>query len=146
MGKPDYSFESEHSGIIAGVDEAGCGPWAGPVVAGAVVLDIKRIPPGIDDSKKLPAAKREELYIALMESARTGVGIATVAEIDTLNILGAAKLAMTRAVALLSPPPDVALIDGNRPPVLACKVRAIVGGDALSLSIAAAGIIAKVTR
>ena len=134
-------------GTICGVDEAGRGPWAGPVVAAAVVLDRANVPDGLDDSKKLTASRRATLLEAIMASARIGVGIASVAEIDRLNILRANDLAMARAVAELDPLPDAALVDGNRvPPGLLCRASALVGGDGLSLSIAAASIVAKVTR
>ena len=132
---------------ICGIDEAGRGPWAGPVVAAAVVLDRGNIPPGLNDSKKLTAARRAVLFDAIMASASVGVGIGTVAEINALNILRANDLAMLRAFAALSPAPDAALIDGNRvPPGWPCRAQALVGGDGRSLSIAAASIIAKVTR
>lgn len=143
---PSLHHEQQYSGIIAGVDEAGRGPWAGPVVAAAAILNIEHIPQGIDDSKKLTAAKRDALFDFIIANAQTGVGIASVTEIDTLNILGATKLAMQRAVEALPVRIDLALIDGNQPPQLYCKTKALVSGDALSLSIAAASIIAKVTR
>ena len=143
---PDFSIENEYQGLIAGVDEAGCGPWAGPVVASAVILDPSNLPLGLNDSKKLSAKKREALFEPIMTSAKVGVGIVDVEEIDEINILQAAKMAMKRALSKLPLQPDVALIDGNRPPELSCKVRAIVKGDGISLSIAAASIIAKVTR
>lgn len=143
---PDLALERSHSGIVAGIDEAGRGPWAGPVVAAAAVLDPHCLPAGINDSKKLTAAKREKLYDAILSSALVGVGIASVEEIDTLNILGATKLAMRRALENLKVAPDVALVDGNQPPELPCRVETVIGGDALSLSIAAASIVAKVTR
>lgn len=146
MSQPDFSIESSEQGIVAGVDEAGRGPWAGPVVAAAVILDPQRFPPGINDSKKLNSAKREALYDAILAHAKAGVGIATVEEIDRLNILGATKLAMCRAVELLGVIPDIALVDGNRAPAMPCRVKTVIGGDAKSLSIAAASIIAKVTR
>lgn len=142
----DLSTELNFQGMIAGVDEAGRGPWAGPVVAGAVILDAHNIPVGIDDSKKLSAKARESLYELILMSAKTGIGIATVQEIDRLNILQATMLAMQRAVSLLGVAPDVALIDGNKAPKLACKTQTLVKGDSISLSIAAASIIAKVTR
>jgi ribonuclease HII len=132
---------------ICGVDEAGRGPWAGPVVAAAVVLDRGDIPPGLDDSKKLTARRRAALFDAIQAAAQVGVGIATVAEIDSLNILRANDQAMLRAIAALDPAPGAALLDGNRvPPGLPVRARAVVGGDALCLSVAAASIIAKVTR
>lgn len=136
--------------MIAGIDEAGRGPWAGPVVAAAVILDQAALPAalagGLDDSKKLSAARRDELFALLPGFARIGVGRAEVDEIDRLNILQATFLAMTRAAAALDVPPDLALVDGNRPPALACAVRCVVGGDGRSLSIAAASVVAKVTR
>ncbi len=143
---PTLHYEHGYTGVIAGVDEAGRGPWAGPVTAAAVVLNIAHIPVGLDDSKKLSAAKREQLFDVIMQHCDVAIGMASVAEIDALNILGATKLAMQRAVSGLSSSPNVALIDGNQPPKLACKTVAIIKGDAKSLSIAAASIIAKVTR
>jgi ribonuclease HII len=138
---------AENGATICGVDEAGRGPWAGPVVAAAVVLDRGCIPPGLDDSKKLTPRRRAALFDAVRASASVGVGIASVEEIDALNILRANDLAMLRAVRDLQPAPEAALIDGNRvPPGLPCRARALVGGDGRSLSIAAASIIAKVTR
>lgn len=132
---------------VAGVDEAGRGPLAGPVVAAAVVLDPDRVPAGLDDSKKLSAAARLRLFAELLAVAEVGVGQASVAEIDRHNILRAAHLAMARALAALSPPPDLALVDGNLlPRELPCSGRPLVGGDALCLSIAAASVVAKVTR
>jgi ribonuclease HII len=129
------------------VDEAGRGPWAGPVVAAAVVLDRDNVPPGLNDSKKLTAARRAVLFDTIMASALVGVGIAGVEEIDALNILRANDLAMLRAIGALNPAPAAALIDGNRvPPGWPCRAQALVGGDGRSLSIAAASIIAKVTR
>ncbi|MSO72855.1 MAG: ribonuclease HII [Rhodospirillaceae bacterium] len=157
MPRPNFSFERAvlkrlPGAIVAGVDEAGCGPLAGPVVAAAVILDIKntslRLRRGLDDSKKLSPARREEFYGALFASdaAVIGIGQADVGEVDSLNILNAAHLAMARAVASLKLRVTVALVDGNRAPRLDCEVRTIIGGDAKSLSIAAASIIAKVTR
>jgi ribonuclease HII len=147
---PDFSHEDASAGVIAGVDEAGRGPWAGPVVAAAVVLDRARLPADlavmIDDSKKLKRDVREAIFGALPEYARIGVGVACVAEIDTINILQAALLAMQRAIAALAVTPDLALIDGNKAPALPCAACTLIGGDALSLSIAAASIVAKVTR
>jgi ribonuclease HII len=132
--------------IVAGVDEAGCAPLAGPVVAAAVVLDRRRIPKGIDDSKKLSPQMRESLYAAITAGARWAVGIADVARIDTDNILNARLWAMARAVEALDLEPQLALVDGNRAPGTMCRVLTVIGGDAISLSIAAASIIAKVTR
>ena len=147
---PDFSIEQTCSGIVAGVDEAGRGPWAGPVVAAAVILppDIPDdLLTGLDDSKKLSAARREALLAALAGSADIGIGAASVAEIERDNILAATYAAMRRAVNALSAVPDTALIDGNRlPPDLPCAGRTVVKGDGLSLSIAAASIVAKVTR
>jgi ribonuclease HII len=150
------TFELEQSelqlgfGPIAGVDEAGRGPWAGPVVAAAVILDPENIPPGIADSKALDADAREALFPRIMESARVGVGIADVTRIDQDNILNATMWAMTVAVKALpcsrGQKPKLVLVDGNRAPRFACRARTIVKGDARSLSIAAASIIAKVTR
>lgn len=146
MQYPDFSIESTYSGIVCGIDEAGRGPWAGPVVAAAAILDRRRFPEGLNDSKKLSAVKRERLYTQILEQAKIGVGIATVEEIDRLNILGATMLAMQRAYEELDIPSDIALIDGNRAPLLSCKTQTIIGGDAKSFSIAAASIVAKVTR
>lgn len=144
---PDLSLEITAGGIVAGVDEAGRGPWAGPVVAGAVILNQNRLPIGINDSKKLSAAKRESLYEEILQNSRTGVGISTVEEIDSINILEATKLAMQRAVAMLGDINiNLVLIDGNKAPALAFPTQTVIGGDAKSLSIAAASIIAKVTR
>jgi ribonuclease HII len=148
---PHYRFESQHAGRVAGVDEAGRGPLAGPVVAAAVVLG-PRVPRKLarllDDSKQLSAAEREAAFAALRARAAVeiGVGAASVAEIARLNILQASLLAMARAVLRLRTPPDLALVDGNMPPPLVCAVRCVVGGDAECLSIAAASIVAKVVR
>jgi len=133
-------------GTVAGVDEAGRGPLAGPVVAAAVILDPANIPPGINDSKKLTRRRREALFTAITDGAVVAHGIADVAEIDRLNILQATMLAMGRAVAGLTVMPAMVLVDGNRCPDLAIPARAVIRGDAMSLSIAAASIIAKVTR
>lgn len=143
---PDWSLERRHKAPVAGVDEAGRGPLAGPVVAAAVVLDLARIPEGIDDSKALSAKRRAALHDALMACAQVGVGLASVAEIDRLNILQATMLAMTRAVAALPVAPQMVLVDGNRCPEWPHASVAVVGGDARSLSIAAASIIAKHRR
>lgn len=135
---------------ICGVDEAGRGPWAGPVVAAAVNLAAVKADAGLigqlNDSKKLPARHRIRLFEALVIHADTAVGIAGVDEIDTHNILNATLCAMRRAVDRLRTPPEVALVDGNREPVLSCAVRTVVRGDSRSASIAAASIVAKVTR
>jgi ribonuclease HII len=147
---PDFSLELAAGGIVAGIDEAGRGPWAGPVVAGAVILNPATLPKklrqGLDDSKKLKPARREELFQVLQDHADFGVGIAEVGEIDDVNILQATLNAMGRALNGLEGTPDIALVDGNRPPKLPCEVQCIIKGDALSLSIAAASIVAKVTR
>lgn len=135
-----------HGGPVAGVDEAGRGPLAGPVVAAAVILDPAAIPDGIADSKLLDADERVRLSQAIKATARWGIGIADVDRIDTDNILNATLWAMAEAVAQLPIRPKLALIDGNRTPNLACRTRAIVKGDAKCLSIAAASIIAKVAR
>ncbi|MFM9849586.1 MAG: ribonuclease HII [Hyphomicrobiaceae bacterium] len=133
-------------GPVAGIDEAGRGPWAGPVVAAAVILDRDRIPDGINDSKMLDPEDREALYARLVATAEIGVGIADVRRIDRDNILNATMWAMAQAVRKLQSKPRLALIDGNRAPDLRCQTRTVVGGDAKCLSIAAASIIAKVTR
>jgi ribonuclease HII len=146
---PHCRFERAYAGIVAGIDEVGRGPLAGPVVAAAVVLPPK-IPRvllrEVDDSKKLSQADRERLNIEIRSCAIVGVGEASVAEIDSLNILQAAFLAMRRAVAQLSVVPDLALIDGNAHPGLAVPCQMVVGGDGIHLSIAAASIVAKVVR
>ncbi|MCR9215112.1 MAG: ribonuclease HII [Proteobacteria bacterium] len=143
---PDLSLEEAATGIVAGVDEVGRGPFAGPVVASAVILDRDRLPPGIQDSKNLSRAKREELFELIMATATVGIGEASVEEIDTLNILQATLLAMRRAVEALSHTPNWALVDGNKDPGLGINTRTVIKGDAKSLSIAAASIVAKVTR
>ena len=134
---------------IAGLDEVGRGPWAGPVVAAAVVLP-QRLPASLrsalDDSKRVKPLLRVELAASLLELAEVSLGRAEVEEIDALNILQASHLAMQRALAGLPSPPDAALVDGNRLPTLPCPAEALVGGDGLSLSIAAASIVAKVAR
>lgn len=151
MPVPDWMIESEAGGRVAGVDEVGRGPLAGPVVAAAVVFP-KGVPPALarllNDSKKLSARQRETAFAALraFPDVEIAVAAASVEEIARLNILQAAFLAMTRAIARLPAPPDLALVDGNKAPLLGCPVRCVVGGDGLSLSIAAASIMAKVTR
>ncbi len=148
---PDLVLELQHGGRVAGVDEVGRGPLAGPVVAAAVVFP-RGVPDSlaalIDDSKKLSAAAREAACAAMVASglAEIAVAAASVAEIERLNILGASLLAMRRAVSRLPSAPDLALVDGNRAPALDCPVRCVVGGDALCLSIAAASVVAKVVR
>ncbi|WP_418593211.1 ribonuclease HII [Ponticoccus sp. (in: a-proteobacteria)] len=132
---------------VAGVDEVGRGPLAGPVVAAAVVLNRESIPEGLNDSKKLTARRRAFLAPLLRQSAEVSVGVASVEEIDRLNILQASLLAMRRAVEGLPHAPDHLLIDGNRvPPDLSCPATTVVGGDARSPSIAAASIVAKIWR
>lgn len=144
--KPSFKRERAHGGVVAGVDEAGRGPLAGPVVAAAVVLDPRRIPKGIADSKILAAKTRERLHDELFACARIGVGQASVAEIDSINILRASHLAMERAVAALPLPPELVLVDGNLAPKWDWRCETLVGGDGLCLSIAAASIVAKVVR
>lgn len=147
---PDFTLEEELGGIVAGIDEAGRGPLAGPVVAAAVIIDRARLSPRllaqIDDSKRLSRARREAAFEALADVAHIGIGRADVDEIDRINILQASLLAMRRAVVQLRVQPETALIDGNRAPELSCRARCVVGGDHLSVSIAAASIVAKVTR
>lgn len=143
---PDFELETAAGGRVAGIDEAGRGPWAGPVVAAAVVLDPARIPGGLDDSKKLSRPAREKLFDQISASAWVGVGQASVDEIDEINILQATLRAMTRAVDALAVEPDLALVDGTHAPRLACPVKTLIRGDGKSLSVAAASIIAKVTR
>lgn len=144
---PDLSIENKFKWPVCGVDEVGRGPWAGPVTACAVILNLENIPQGLNDSKKLSLKRRESLYAELYESgAEIGIGSASVAEIDAINILQASKLAMQRAVAELAVAPAVALIDGNQPVELPCQAVPVVKGDSKSLSIAAASIVAKVTR
>ena len=148
--RPDFTRELEHGGLVAGVDEAGRGPLAGPVVAAAVVFPSgvpDRLAALLDDSKKLTAPARATALAALRASnAWVAIGAASVADIHRLNILHASLLAMRRAVLRLPGPPDLALVDGNQLPRLPCPVRCCVGGDGLSLSIAAASIVAKVVR
>lgn len=151
MSLPDFSFEAaahaRGARRVAGVDEAGRGPLAGPVTAAAVRLDPARIPQGLNDSKQLPSRRREALFAEILACAEVGIGHASVAEIDELNILRASHLAMCRAVAALPDAPDLLLIDGNLAPAgLQCAVQTLVKGDARCLSIAAASIVAKVTR
>lgn len=148
---PDYSHElvalALGARLIAGVDEAGRGPLAGPVVVSAVVLDAANIPAGLNDSKKLNAARREILFDAIIATATVCVVIAPPSIIASHNIRGATLWAMRRAVLGLSAAPDHVLIDGrDLPPGLPCPATALIGGDACSVSIAAASIVAKVTR
>lgn len=151
MTQPDNSLEqaaiAAGARIVAGVDEVGRGPLAGPVVAAAVVLDPARIPDGLRDSKMLSARRRAELAEVLQAVAQVGIGSASVAEIDQINILRASHLAMERAIAALPVAPDHALIDGNLiPRGLTVPAQAIIKGDARSVSIAAASIVAKIWR
>lgn len=148
---PSFRYEQACTATpVAGIDEAGRGPLAGPVVAAAVILDRgalpRRIARRIDDSKKLEPEERERLFVAIRPYAEIGVGEASVEEIDRFNILRATFLAMYRALGALPRPPAIALVDGNQAPNLGCPVQTIVGGDGISLSIAAASIVAKVTR
>jgi ribonuclease HII len=156
---PDFAIERRCRGVVCGVDEAGRGPLAGPVVAAAVIIDRRRfrgaLRRDLDDSKALPRELRESCCRALFAGVaaggiKIGVGASSACEIDRINILRASLLAMRRAVAALALPlgagPDVALVDGNIPPDLACPVETVVKGDARSFSIAAASVVAKVTR
>lgn len=143
---PCFTIEKTHLAPVVGVDEAGRGPLAGPVVAAAVILNRRRVPKGIDDSKKLCETRRSDLCGEIRLKAQVGVGIASVAEIDELNILWATMLAMTRAVEALGMEPGDVLVDGNTLPKWRYKARAVVAGDALCLSIAAASIVAKHER
>ena len=134
-------------GPVCGVDEAGRGPWAGPVSAGAVILDPRRVPKGLDDSKKLSAKAREALEPEIKAKAMAwGVGFASVEEIASLNILHATGLAMCRAIEAMAIQPVYALVDGNYRFRLPCEVKTVVKGDGISSSIAAASILAKVAR
>ena len=151
---PDFQLERAHPGPVAGIDEAGRGPWAGPVIAAAVVLDRDRLPLGlkdaIDDSKALSRRRRELIFAELRalvgHGVHMGIGGASASEIDRVNVLAATMEAMGRALRALDITPALALVDGNRAPHLPCAVRTVVGGDGISLSIAAASIVAKVTR
>lgn len=151
--RPDLSLEAAllradpSAAPICGVDEAGRGPWAGPVCAAAVILDPAAIPAGVDDSKRLTPKRREALFDEILAAADCGIGLAEAAEIDALGILRANDLAMSRALAALPSRPGHALIDGNRrPPDFGVPSTPVVKGDARSLSIAAASILAKVSR
>lgn len=144
---PDFIHEDRLHGVVCGIDEAGRGPWAGPVVAAAVIWPQRGdVPCGLNDSKKLSAKKREALYDPIMAQALVGIGTASEQEIDATHILAATHLAMRRACEALPVAPHHALVDGNQPPRLACPAHMLVGGDGLSLSIAAASIVAKVYR
>ena len=147
---PDFSLENKCGGLVAGVDEAGRGPWAGPVISAAVILPPAlqdELKVGLDDSKKLTPQKRTALFTLLQGYADIGIGGASVAEIDYHNILEATLVSMTRAIAGLKTTPCKVLIDGNHVPKnLTCPGKAVVKGDGISLSIAAASVVAKVTR
>lgn len=151
--KPSFDLERLHSFPVVGIDEAGCGPWAGPVVAGAVIfLEPEAVDQAIlsliRDSKQLSPARREKAYEHLtnLNTIQYGIGRASVEEIDQMNIGQATRLAMQRAVHQLGLAPAVALVDGIRKPDLACPVVTVIKGDQVSFSIAAASILAKVTR
>ena len=147
--KPNFDLEIYHLqnyNIIAGVDEAGRGPWVGPVYSAAVILDQDNIPDGINDSKKISSWKRKEIFNKITSNHVFGVGIASVEEIDKINILEATFLAMTRAINNLEITPDLVLVDGNITPETDIKTKSVVRGDSKSLSIASASIVAKVLR
>ena len=144
---PDMMLEKACPGPVCGVDKAGRGPWAGPVSAGAVILNPRKIPKGLNDSKKLTARQREALELEIKDKAIAwGVGFASVQEIAELNILHAAGLAMCRAIGELAVEPAFALVDGNYRFKLPCPIKTVVKGDGISSSIAAASILAKVAR
>jgi ribonuclease HII len=151
---PDFSLEIKYFNrgwrSISGVDEAGRGSWAGPVVAAAVVFEKKEWPNivniGLDDSKKLSPKRRRDFFGIIQDNADVGVGLASVVEIDQINILQATFLAMDRALGNLQVTPDYTLIDGDKVPPVRYRAEAIVKGDSRSISIAAASIVAKVTR
>ena len=144
---PDLSLEAAHPWPVCGVDEAGRGPWAGPVSAAAVILDPARTPAGLDDSKKLSERRRQALEVEIKASALAwGVGFASVEEIAEINILQATGLAMRRAVEALAVAPAFILVDGSYRFDLPAPVRPVVKGDSLSASIAAASILAKTAR
>lgn len=147
MSPPNFLLERDHPWPVCGVDEAGRGPWAGPVAAAAVILDPDDLPQGLNDSKRLSEARRDALAPVIRQKALAyAVAFASEAEIDELNILRATGLAMRRAVEGLKLPPRLALVDGNTAFALPCPVRPVVKGDSLSLSIAAASILAKTER
>ncbi len=143
---PNMQIEAEFGGLVAGVDEAGRGPLAGPVVAAAVILDKQNLPAGLNDSKKLSANKRNELKHIIVGKAIIGIGIAEPEEIDRINILQASLVAMQRAVYELDKRPDMILVDGNHCPDFGLPAKSVIKGDSKSLSIAAASIIAKTVR
>ncbi len=148
---PDLALERKHAaqygGLICGVDEAGRGPWAGPVVTAAAILDYDNLPDGLNDSKKLSEAERERLFQEIMASAAVGIASASPATIDRLNIRSATLTAMVRAVHALPEPPKMVLVDGRDVPLgLGAPGQALIKGDSRCLAIAAASIVAKVTR
>ncbi len=147
---PDFAIERAAGGTVAGIDEAGRGPLAGPVVAAAVILEPGAVAAGLfrglDDSKALSPVRREELFDALRRGARIGLGAASAREVDARDVLRATMRAMQRAVAALGVTPDLALVDGDRAPELPCPARPMIRGDGRALSIAAASVAAKVTR
>jgi len=143
---PTFDIETAHRGIVAGIDEAGRGPWAGPVVAAAVILDPKNIPAGLGDSKTIAEKRRDIIATTIRATSIVGVGVASVEEIDAVNILQATFLAMARAETDLATQPDICIVDGSQQPKLRAPVQMVVKGDAKSLSIAAASIIAKTVR
>ena len=142
----ELSARAQGYTCIAGLDEVGRGPLAGPVVSAAVVLDLGNVPPGLADSKALTAQKREALFAEILATSHVGIASVSHAEIDTINIRQASLLAMCRALAALPCKPDMALVDGNDPPRLPCDTEAVVKGDSRIASIAAASIVAKVVR
>ena len=142
----ELAARAEGFTCIAGLDEVGRGPLAGPVVSAAVVLDLDNVPQGLADSKALTAAKREALFVEILATSHVGIASVSHQEIDTINIRQASLLAMCRALASLPCTPDIAFVDGNDPPNLPCATEAVVKGDSSIASIAAASIVAKVIR
>jgi ribonuclease HII len=142
----ELAARAEGFTCIAGLDEVGRGPLAGPVVSAAVVLDLDNVPQGLADSKALTAAKREALFVEILATSHVGIASVSHQEIDTINIRQASLLAMCRALASLPCTPDIAFVDGNDPPNLPCATEAVVKGDSSIASIAAASIVAKVVR
>jgi ribonuclease HII len=142
----ELAARAEGFTCIAGLDEVGRGPLAGPVVSAAVVLDLDNVPRGLADSKALTAARREALFAEILATSRVGIASVSHQEIDTINIRQASLLAMCRALAALPCKPDMALVDGNDPPGLPCATEAVIKGDSHIASIAAASIVAKVVR
>ena len=144
--EPSYKFDQVYETPIIGVDEVGRGPLAGPVISAAIILNKEKIPEGINDSKKLSKKKREVINEELISQHKFAIGIASVEEIDKINILQASLLAMKRAVLNLNIKPQTILVDGNKLPDLEYNMYPIIKGDSKSISIAAASIIAKVYR